>query len=137
MSNTTETNVQETAARASGRLSPQETAARIRKALRNAFPGQSFSLRCERGTGWGYMNLTWVDGPTTAQVEAVTDRFRSEVLSDRPDDSVVRIPNGFTCKGVLMSRRYSPDVWETARGEVFDPGEYDVNVRRYLDGKAL
>lgn len=49
---------------------PQRAAA-LKKALRETFPGTTFSLVGSRGTGYGWYHLTWTDGPTTQAVDAI------------------------------------------------------------------
>lgn len=89
------------------KLSPTDTAKAMRAALKVAFPGTKFSLRNSRGTGWGYMDLFWTDGPAVFDVEFVLAPFRSERPSDVPDDSTVHIASGHTCKGIYMARTTS------------------------------
>ncbi len=52
-----------------------ETAKLIRRHLALAFPGQKFTVRTERFSMGTAANVSWIDGPTVAQVEAVTDPF--------------------------------------------------------------
>lgn len=119
-------------AAATVRLTPKETAVHIRKALRAAFPGTKFSLTNSTGTGYGYMHLTWTDGPTSAAVEPVVQPFYSERSSDQPDDSVVHLSNGFTCKGVLTFRRYSPEAQAWADAQVDGEDECGTLAHRLL-----
>lgn len=96
-----------------------ETGKAIRRALREAFPGVKFSLRGSRGTGYGWFSLSWEDGPTFRQVDAVTNGFRSSYF-DGMDDSTHSIPatmyagadgvvreHRFHCSGVNTQRDYS------------------------------
>lgn len=50
------------------KLTATETAREIRKLLAIAFPGVKFSLRCSRGTGYGYYDLSWSGGPREQRV---------------------------------------------------------------------
>ena len=52
-------------------ISTKDTAKLVRQALRNAFPGQKFSVRCSTGTAAAWMDVTWIDGPTTRQVDGI------------------------------------------------------------------
>jgi len=101
--------------------SVKETAAAIRKALRARWPGVKFSLTMSRGTGYGWMSLSWTDGPLTAEVNALTNGFRSSYF-DGMDDSTHQIPatlcaapdgslieHKWSCHGVNASRHYSPE----------------------------
>lgn len=138
-----------------------ETGTEIRRALRAAFPGVKFSLRGSRGTGYGWFNLSWTDGPTTSAVDAVTNGFRSSYF-DGMDDSTHTIPatmyadpdgvireHRYSCHGVNGERAYSESAQLWAREYVdahggpdgFTPnypgGGYDVAVWRVFQGVDL
>lgn len=53
----------------------KECAAILRRRLRAAFPGVRFSVRMARGTAYGWLDVSWEDGP--ADGEAVRDICRS------------------------------------------------------------
>lgn len=99
----------------------KETGTEIRRALRVAFPGVKFSLRGSRGTGYGWFSLSWADGPTTRQADAVTGGFQDSYF-DGMTDSTHHIPatmyadedgsireHRYSCSGVNSSRSYSPE----------------------------
>lgn len=48
----------------------------IRKAIAREFPGVTFSVTTDKYSGGATVNIKWVDGPTTKQVEAVTNAYR-------------------------------------------------------------
>lgn len=134
-----------------------ETGKEIRKALRAAFPGVKFSLRGSRGTGYGWFSLSWTDGPTTRQADAVTNGFRSSYF-DGMDDSTHSIPatvyaleDGtlyeprYHCNGVNSSRDYSPEATAWARSYIDAHGgpdsftdwpaeDYHLAIHRVLSG---
>ena len=134
-----------------------ETGKEIRRALRLAFPGVKFSLRGSRGTGYGWFSLSWTDGPTASQVDAITNGFRSSYF-DGMDDSTHQIPatmyadddgvireRRFACHGVNTQRDYSDaatmwacDYVDSHGGlEVFDPyarNNYGTAVHRLFSG---
>lgn len=56
-------------------LSCADTAKLIRAALKPAFPGIKFSVRSSTYSGGASIRVSWVDGPTGRQVEAVTGGF--------------------------------------------------------------
>lgn len=102
-------------------VSTKETAAHMRKALREALgPAAKIRLTMSRGTGHGYMDTIWTDGPTTAQVERVLRPFQSSYF-DGMDDSHKRLPDAlvmvdgdprivrYSCLGAGAQRRYSPE----------------------------
>ena len=69
----------------------RETAAALRKALREAFPGARFSVRMASGTAYGWLSVSWTDGPTVEQVDAVAAPFAA------------------ACRGVNTHRAHSPE----------------------------
>ncbi|MCJ2129240.1 LPD29 domain-containing protein [Methylobacterium sp. E-045] len=56
-------------------LSCAETAKMIRTALKQAFPEIKFSVRSSNYAGGASIRVGWVDGPRTAQVEAIAKTF--------------------------------------------------------------
>ncbi len=107
-----------------------ETAAAMRKALRNAFPGVKFSVRLARGTAYGWINVDWTDGPTAGQVEIVISGFRSERYNGMTD-SYEPIPAPWSCCGVIAQRSFSQAAFDRAvavTGLVADPAP-DSTVR--------
>lgn len=137
-----------------------ETGKAIRKALREAFPGVKFSLRGSRGTGYGWFSLSWTDGPTTSQADAITNGFRSSYF-DGMTDSTHQIPatmyadpdgvireHDYSCHGVNSERTYSPEakVWAVSYMEAHGGPEAfcadywpsaDIAVWRILQGVDL
>lgn len=63
-----------------------ETAAKLRAALKAEFPRVAFSVRCHLYSMGSSVYVRWTDGPTTAEVERITDRFTSKSF-DGSDDS--------------------------------------------------
>lgn len=52
-----------------------ETAKLIRKALRVAFPATKFSVRSSMYSGGSSIDIRWMDGPTSAEVDEVSGGF--------------------------------------------------------------
>lgn len=52
-----------------------ETAKLIRKALKNKFPGQKFSVRSDTYSGGASIRVRWTGGPTVENVKAITEPF--------------------------------------------------------------
>lgn len=128
-------------------FSAVETGKEIRKALREAFPGVKFSLRGSRGTGYGWFSLSWTDGPTTWQADAVTNGFRSSYF-DGMDDSTHQIPptlyaldDGtfyeprYSCHGVNSSREYSTAAATWARSYIEAHGGAEIFCPDYPDAE--
>jgi len=56
-------------------LSCADTAKLIRQALRESFPDVKFSVRSSTYSGGASIRIYWTDGPNSAQVDAVAQRF--------------------------------------------------------------
>lgn len=93
-------------------LDVKQTAAAMRKALAAAFLGVKFSVRMSRGTGYGWLDVSWQDGPTVPPVKAVVRRFESERWSGM-DDSYHQVsqtgPVRYSCCGVITRRTMSAE----------------------------
>lgn len=102
--------------------SVKETAAAVRKALAATFPGVKFSVRMDRGTAYGWLSVSWSDGPTEDAVRSVTDRFRDEKFDGMTDAYVPIAPStddqgvthAYNCSGVTHSRSYTAAARERA-----------------------
>lgn len=57
-------------------LSAAETAKLVRRALKEAFPGQKFSVRSDTYSGGASIDVKWTDGPRRATVEAVAKQYQ-------------------------------------------------------------
>ena len=56
-------------------LSCADTAALLRQALKESFPGVKFSVKSKTYSGGASISVRWVDGPAGALVKSVVDRF--------------------------------------------------------------
>jgi hypothetical protein len=65
----------------------KETAEFIRQALKAAFPGVKFSVRTSYASMTSSTGVRWTDGPTTQEVDRVTDRFTSRGFDGMTDSS--------------------------------------------------
>jgi hypothetical protein len=54
-----------------------DTAKILRKALKDAFPSVKFGVRSKKYAGGASIYISWVDGPTTRQVDAIARQFQS------------------------------------------------------------
>lgn len=92
-------------------LTVKETAAQIRRAVRAAFPGVRFSVRMATGSAYGWVRVSWTDGPRHAQVREVVAPFESSRF-DGMDDAYHRVPQcgpvRYCCRGVSTTREDGP-----------------------------
>lgn len=56
-------------------LSCAETAKLVRAALKQAFPGQKFSVRSRTYAGGASIDVSWTDGPQSADVDVLVTRY--------------------------------------------------------------
>jgi len=56
-------------------ISTKEAAVMLRAALKRHFPGVKFSVRYERYSMGSHINVSWTDGPTRKQVEALANGY--------------------------------------------------------------
>jgi len=56
-------------------ISCAETAKLVRKALKEAFPGQTFYVRSNTYAGGASIDVTWLDGPTEPEVDHIVQIF--------------------------------------------------------------
>ena len=113
-----------------------ETAKDIRKVLKANFPGVKFSVRCSSGSA---INIHWVDGPTTKQVDALVGHMKAGNFNGMIDLYEYTPGNNLLNKYVFTNRHYTPDFLQQA-AEKFnvDNGYHylpEINVSDY-DGHA-
>jgi hypothetical protein len=83
--------------------------------LARAFPGVKFSVKTSRFSGGDSMDVRWVDGPNTSQVDAIVDKYAAGVFNGSDD-----------------SYSYTADAWNQAFGDA----KY-VHTTRDLSDKAI
>lgn len=100
----------------------KETAQEMRKALRAAFPGVRFSVTMARGTAYGWLSVSYTDGPVEGDVRSVCSAFESERFDGmtdmyhRVEPTIYAAEGGslyepvYSCCGVNLSRHYSAEV---------------------------
>ena len=67
------------------RITCAETAAMLRKALKEAFKGIKFSVKSRTYSMGASIDVRWEDGPNAAQVEAITKRFQGSYFDGMQD----------------------------------------------------
>ena len=65
-----------------------EVAKIIRRELRVAFPGTTFSVRSERYSMGCHITVRWEDGPSIKAVEAITDQRYGSSFDSMTDSSI-------------------------------------------------
>ena len=68
-----------------------ETAQLIRKALKEAFPGQKFLVRSNNYADGASIDVVWTDGPTQPDVENVAKTFTGATFDATTGNKSVRI----------------------------------------------
>lgn len=120
-------------------ISTTDTAKLIRTALASAFPGQKFSVKSRSYSGGSSIDISWTDGPTSAQVEAITDQFEGATFDGMTDlkschDSIF---NGevvhFCANYVFCSRRLSDSAMATVAAEFTQKFGWAVRFDSYCN----
>lgn len=57
------------------RISCADTAKLVRAALKQSFPGVKFSVTSKTYSGGASVDVSWTDGPTTKEVDAISKQF--------------------------------------------------------------
>jgi hypothetical protein len=92
----------------------------IKKELKAAFPGITFSVRYSSFAGGNSVDISWLFGPTTGQVEAISNKYQAghfngmeDIYEYREADKLVNekgeLVERQTAKYVSTSRQYSTD----------------------------
>lgn len=62
-----------------------ETAALLRKALKAEFANTKFGVKSKQYSGGASITVSWVDGPTSEQVKAITQNFEGSQFDGMQD----------------------------------------------------
>jgi hypothetical protein len=91
----------------------KDSAAKLRKDLKGKFPGIKFSVKLA-SSGWlTCLNVSWVDGPSVKEVEALTAPLK-DMSFNSIDDSWNKVPGIETdISMVSLDRDISPDARKT------------------------
>lgn len=131
-------------------LSCAETAVLVRKALKEAFPGQKFSVRSSTYSGGASIDVSWTDGPTAVAVDEVVERFRGADFDGMIDLKTYRDSYldgqrvSFGADFIQTHRRLSEELRGSIEaaiaeqtGRPYEPnGDYDNDVIRW-EGELL
>lgn len=66
-------------------ISTADTAKQIRATLKAEFPGVKFTVRSKTYSGGSSIDVNWVDGPATKNVQPVLDRFVGSTFDSMTD----------------------------------------------------
>ena len=96
----------------------------IRIELSRAFPDVRFSVRSDRFSGGDAIRISWVDGPTTAQVDAIAKRYEAGTFDGMTDTYNYRADHGWCdafgdAKYVQTHRDYSDALIARVLGRVY------------------
>jgi hypothetical protein len=105
-------------------LSCADTAKLVRKALKSSFPGVRFSVRSKTYAGGASINVGWLDGPTTKEVDAITDLYTGATFDGMIDlksyhDTILQGPDGprrvrFGANFIFSDRDAGPGLLDSA-----------------------
>ncbi len=91
-------------------MTAAETAARIRKDLRQQWPAVKFAVRSGNHAGGSSVHISWIDGPVAGEVQRLVDRYGGasfDAMTDckgyaQPVEDLPQSLSWLTC-----NRRYS------------------------------
>jgi hypothetical protein len=141
------------------RISTADTAKLIRKELKHYFPATKFSVRSHSYSGGSSINVSWVDGPTSKEVDLIVKRFQGASFDGMIDlkeyhnsfvileGSTLPIEVHYGADFVFTNREFSPefqaklteiaqtilDMNEHTKGQKFDANTYYSNLGTHLD----
>ncbi|MFB8406755.1 LPD29 domain-containing protein [Streptomyces sp. NPDC055912] len=88
----------------------------LRTELRRTFPGQTFSVRCGRGSDADYLSIAWTGGPSRAEVEALCDPWQGADFDGMADGMNQREPLLIVgAGGALVEVRPLTDLFDYTR----------------------
>ena len=113
----------------------------IRAELKAAFPAIKFSVRTERFSMGDAIRIGWTDGPNTAQVEAITKKYKAgsfngmeDIYEYRQSDWMDAFGSG---KYITTSRDYSASLIESGIAIICNKyGADPISVEEYKKGAA-
>ena len=104
------------------RASVKDTAAALRRHLRNAFPGTRFSVTMERGSAYGWIHVSWTDGPRWAEVRSITEQYESSRFDGRDDGYHATGKSRWNCCGATspsaLELTHNPTSWASFSSSV-------------------
>lgn len=143
-------------------ITTKDTAPLLRAALRAGSPGVKFSVRMNRGSSHGWLDVSWADGPTYSVVGELCSRYEGSRF-DGMDDGYHSVPSSlvafageelprevrFSCRGVATTRTIGPAGWAAvieilndaqpgvarlrSDGQGLEPGRLSVETTQKLD----
>lgn len=124
-------------------ISPADTAKLVRAALKAAFPTIKFSVRSRRYSGGASVDVSWMDGPTTREVELIAKRFEGATfdgmvdLKSNHDSTLDGERVRFGADFVMCDRSFSPDFVRrraaTVAAQWGEPVEVTINRHGGVD----
>lgn len=115
----------------------------VRKELKQRWPGTKFSVRTKRASMYAGVHVSWTDGPTEAEVNAVTRPLQSWSHMDNTDymHSKTTDYGGETfhsgAKSISLSRDFSAEFLTRIANEVCaELGEDVPEIKAWDDGTA-
>jgi hypothetical protein len=116
----------------------------IRIELKRAFPGVKFKVTTSRFAGGDSIRVNWIDGPTSSQVEQISNQYEAGDFDGMTDCYNYREDHAWTdafgdAKYISSSREYSPALVQTAIDFLWDryrPDAPKVSFEDYNQGRA-
>lgn len=111
--------------------SAKETAATIRKELRHKFPDSKMSVTMARGTAYGWMSVSYTDGPSQEEVRDLMFHYENSSFNHYTDVREYHQGAAWNATGINVSKDYS----EGAVNEKLSAIETNDSGERYIKSK--
>jgi hypothetical protein len=131
-------------------ITTKDTAKLVRAALKSEYPGTKFSVRMSTGTASAWMNVSWSDGPTDAEVTTITSRFEGRKFNgmtdgyDNADTVLIASETGdmprevqYVCDGINTHRHYTAAGYAVAQQLISTDSDHTELVIFTPEGVAI
>lgn len=104
----------------------------LKRELRDAFPKIKFSVRASSYSGGDSIDINWIDGPTSEEIEKIANKYQHGSFNGMEDIYEYSKSNVWPdvfggAKYVMWNRSYSNDAYLQAVAEV--EKEYDIELK--------
>ena len=113
----------------------------LKRELRDAFPKIKFSVRASSYSGGDSIDINWIDGPTSEEIEKIANKYQHGSFNGMEDIYEYSKSNVWPdvfggAKYVMWNRSYSNDAYLQAVAEV--EKEYDIELKvSYMSHNGL
>lgn len=105
-----------------------KTATEVRKTLNEKYPDVKFTVHSDNFANGNAVNIGWIDGPTSNEVEIELGKFQSGYFDDMTDNYVhsnhnEKIPQ---VKYLTYNRKMSNELYDIIKNKLINEGSYGI-----------